>query len=212
MPAKPRVASACPDWTRAAAAAGRVLGRLRDEPGRPTQTLDIQGVLPANPGGRFSLNNRNSLLTAGIACAAAGNDNVARVSRFVTTYKTNAYGQTDPSMRDVETMYQSMAVINRLKAVITTEYPDYRLADDGTLAGAGIAIVTPRAIRNRLIAEHEEMERLGWVERTEDFARNLVVTRSQTDASRVDVLLPANYTSGLRIFAVLNQFRLRAAA
>ena len=204
--------SPTPAYVWAAATAGRVLGRLRDEPGRPTQSLAIEGVLSAQPAGRFSLTNRNSLLTAGIACAVAGNDNIARIARMVTTYKTNAYGQVDPSMRDTETMCQSIALINRLKSVITTEYPDYRLADDGTLAGPGIAIVTPRVIRNRLIAEHEAMEVLGWVENTAVFARNLVVTRSTDDASRVDVLLPANYTSGLRIFAVLNQFRLRSAA
>ncbi len=205
-------ATPTPAYLWAAAAAGRVVGRLRDEPGRPTQSLAIDGVLPAPPGGRFSISTRNSLLTAGIACATAGNDNVSRVSRMVTSYKTNAYGQTDPSMRDTETMFQSIAIVNRLKSVITTEYPDYRLADDGTLAAAGIAIVTPRVIKNRLVSEHEAMERLGWVENTDTFARDLIVTRSEDDASRVDVLLPANYTSGLRIFAILNQFRLRSAA
>lgn len=204
--------SPTPAYVWAAAAAGRALGRLRDEPGRTVQSLAIQGVLPSQPGGRFSLSTQNSLLSAGIAVAAASNDNTSRLVRFVTSYKTNAYSQTDPSMRDVETMYQSMAIVNRLKAVITTEYPDYRLADDGTPINAGIAVVTPRAIRNRLIAEYEAMQRLGWVENQEAFERELIVTRSQDDPSRVDVLLPPYYTSSLRIFAVLNQFRLRAAA
>jgi len=204
--------SPTPAYVWAAAAAGRALGRLRDEPGRTVQSLAIQGVLPSAAGGRFSLSTRNSLLTAGIATVNAGNDNTCRFDRLVTTYKTNAYSQTDPSMRDAETMYQSMAIVNRLKGVITTEYPDYRLADDGTPVNAGIAVVTPRVIRNRLILEYEAMQRLGWVENQAAFEEGLIVTRSQDDPSRVDVLFTPHYTSSLRIFAILNQFRLKAAA
>lgn len=204
--------TASPAYIWAAAWAGRCVSRTRDEPGRPVQSLAINGVLPAPAAGRFNFTEKNSLLAGGIALAGAGNDNTARMIRGVTTYKTNAYGQTDPSMRDLETMYQSMAIVGRLRSVITTEYPDYRLADDGTQVGPGIALVTPRILRNRLIAEYEVMETFGWVENTDAFADGLIVQRNTDDPSRVDVLLDPYYTSGLRIFAMVNQFRLRPAA
>jgi phage tail sheath gpL-like len=44
------------------------------------------------------------------------------------------------------------------------------------------------------------------------FAKGLVVIRNAQDPSRVDVLFDPYLISGLRIFAVLNQFRLAAAA
>ena len=50
------------------------------------------------------------------------------------------------------------------------------------------------------------------LDNTDLFAKGLVVIRNAQDPSRVDVLFDPYLISGLRIFAVLNQFRLAAAA
>lgn len=46
------------------------------------------------------------------------------------------------------------------------------------------------------------------MENAELFAEHLVVERDSNDPSRVNVLFPPDYINGLRIFAMLNQFRL----
>jgi phage tail sheath gpL-like len=47
------------------------------------------------------------------------------------------------------------------------------------------------------------------VENAELFAEHLVVERDSQDPSRVNVLFPPDYINGLRVFALLNQFRLQ---
>jgi phage tail sheath gpL-like len=56
------------------------------------------------------------------------------------------------------------------------------------------------------------MENLGIVENAALFASHLIVERDATDPNRVNVLYPADYVNQLRVFAVLNQFRLQYPA
>lgn len=191
-----------------AARLGRQAAFLRNDPARPTQTGDITGVLPAPKGRRFLTTERQSLLARGIATATV-NGGVLQIERDVTTYKQNKYGVTDNSYLDSETLHTSAYVIRRLKSVITSKYPRHKLADDGTRYGAGQAIVTPSVIKGELCAAYKAMERAGIVENFEVFKKNLIVERNANNPNRVDVLFPPDYVNQLRIFALVNQFRLQ---
>lgn len=132
-----------------------------------------------------------------------------RIQRSITTYQKNAYGQPDNSYLDSETMHQSAFIIRRLQGVITSKYGRHKLANDGTRFGAGAPIVTPSTIRGELIAQYAKLELEGHVENSELFAQHLIVERDGNDPSRVNVLFPPDYINGLRVFALLNQFRLQ---
>lgn len=69
--------------------------------------------------------------------------------------------------------------------------------------------MTPSVIRGELIAQYQKLELLGIVENTELFKKYLVVERNVNDPNRLDVLLPPDLVNGLRIFAMLVQFRLQ---
>jgi phage tail sheath gpL-like len=56
------------------------------------------------------------------------------------------------------------------------------------------------------------MEYLGIVENLDTFKQYLIVERDTTDPNRVNVLFPPDYVNQLRVFAVLNQFRLQYPA
>ena len=99
-------------------------------------------------------------------------------------------------------------VIRRLRTLVTSKYGRHKLANDGTRFGEGQAIVTPAVIKGELNGEYRIMERLGIVENSELFAKYLIVERDG-DSGRVNVLFPPDYVNGLRIFALLNQFRLQ---
>ena len=96
--------------------------------------------------------------------------------------------------------------------MITQKYPRHKLANDGTRFGPGQAIVTPSVIRGELIAEYAAMEYEGLVENAELFAKYLIVERNASNPNRLDVLLPPDLVNQLRIFAMLNQFRLNYAS
>jgi phage tail sheath gpL-like len=200
-----------PSWEYAAAYGGANAVGLNADPGRPTQTLPLNTILAPRAGRRFLFTERQSLLNAGIATSVVSGG-VVRVERAITTYQRNAFAQADASYLDSETLHQLTEVTRRLRSRITNKYPRHKLANDNTRFGAGQAIVTPSVIRGELIAEYAEMEDAGLVENMELFKKYLIVERNATNPNRLDVLLPPDLVNQLRVFAVLNQFRLQYPA
>lgn len=193
-------------WGFAAAYAARNAVFLKADPARPTQSGELVGILPARPGKRFIVSERQILLNNGIATSVT-NGGVVRVERAITTYQRNGWGSPDNSYLDSETLHLSAAVLRRLKGVVTSKYGRHKLANDGTRFGAGAPIVTPAIFRAELVSEYAKMEDEGWVENAKQFAANLIVERNASDPNRLDVLYPPDYVNGLRVVAVLNQFR-----
>lgn len=181
---------------------------LRIDPARPTQTGELTGTLPAPTGKRFTLTEQQSLLSHGIATAYA-EGGVLRIQRDITTYKKNDYGVADNSYFDSETLHTSAYVLRRLKSAITSKYGRHKLANASTRFGQGQAVVTPAVIRGELCATYRQLEREGIVENFDLFQKYLIVERNTNDPNRMDVLFPPDYVNQLRVFAVLNQFRLQ---
>ncbi|HEB2010496.1 TPA: phage tail protein, partial [Yersinia enterocolitica] len=75
--------------------------------------------------------------------------------------------------------------------------------------GAGQAIVTPNVIKGEMLSVYRQLERAGIVENFELFKQYLIVERNADNPNRLDVLFPPDYVNQLRVFAVLNQFRLQ---
>lgn len=134
---------------------------------------------------------------------------LVRIQRDVTTYRKNAYGVADNSYLDSETLHTSAYVLRKLKSVITSKYGRHKLASDGTRFGSGQAIVTPAVIKGELLATYRQLERAGIVENYELFKQYLVVERDASDPNRLNTLFPPDYVNQLRVFAVVNQFRLQ---
>lgn len=200
-----------PFWRVAAAAAARQAVFISADASRPTQTGALVGIDPAPEGSRFTLTEQMSLLQYGIATLTYEGGYV-RIQRAITTYQKNSGGQPDDSYLDSETMHQSAYIVRRLKGIITSKYGRHKLANDGTQFGDGQPIITPNVIRGELISEYANLERDGHVENAEAFARYLVVERDGNNPGRVNVLYPPDYVNGLRVFALLNQFRLQYSA
>jgi phage tail sheath gpL-like len=200
-----------PNWEYAAAYGAANAVCLNSDVARPTQTTLLNGILAPRAGKRFLLSERQSLLNYGIATSYFGGGSM-RVERAITTYQKNANSQTDPSYLDSETLHQLTEITRRLRSRITNKYPRHKLANDGTRFGAGQAIVTPSVIRGELIAEYADMELVGLVENAALFKKYLIVERDAGNPNRLNVLLPPDLVNQLRIFAVLNQFRLQYAS
>jgi phage tail sheath gpL-like len=99
----------------------------------------------------------------------------------------------------------------RLKAATTQKLPRAKLADDGTRFGPGQPLVTPSIYKAEIIAQYRQMEFDGLVEDADAMAKATIVERNARDPSRLDVLWAPYLVSGLRIVALLNQFRLLSA-
>lgn len=178
------------------------------DPARPTQTGVLTGVMASPAGSRFVQNERQTLLENGIATLTTTVGSVM-IERAITTYQKNAYGDADASYLDSETLHTSAYVLRQMKSIITSKYGRHKLASDGTRFGAGQAIVTPSVIRGELIALYRRLELEGIVENADLFKKYLIVERNINNPNRLDVLFTPDYVNQLRIFAVLNQFRLQ---
>nr|WP_250164112.1 phage tail sheath C-terminal domain-containing protein [Escherichia coli] len=172
------------------------------------QTGELVDMLPAPKGKRFTMTEQQTLLSHGVATAYV-ESGVLRIQRDVTTYRKNAYGVADNSYLDSETLHTSAYVLRKLKSVITSKYGRHKLASDGTRFGPGQAIVTPAVIKGELLATYRQLERAGIVENYELFKQYLVVERDASDPNRLNTLFPPDYVNQLRVFAVVNQFRLQ---
>lgn len=203
---EPEAQSSCAEFIGAFVA--RCASSIQADPARPLQTLELTGIASAPAGSRFSLNEKQTLLTNGIATTYVSGS-YTRIERAVTTYQVNAFGDADVSYLDSETLHTLAYIIRNLRSIITSKYPRHKLANDGTRYGAGQAIVTPSVLRGELIAQYQRLEERGIVENIELFKKYLIVERNATDPNRVDVLLPPDLVNGLRVFAVLAQFRLQ---
>jgi phage tail sheath gpL-like len=199
-----------PVWEVAAAYCAQAAIALSNDPARPLQTLPLLGILPPLKQYRFTLTELNILASNGIATqkTIAG---VVTIMRETTTYQLNTFGTPDGAYTDITTLATLAKLLRNQKAAITTKFPRYKLADDGTLFGPGQAIVTPKIIKAELVAEYANDEFNGLVENSRAFARNLIVERDSVNPNRVNVLYPPNLVAQLRIFAVLAQFRLLGA-
>ncbi|EPE1135372.1 phage tail sheath C-terminal domain-containing protein, partial [Escherichia coli] len=107
------------------------------------------------------------------------------------------------------TLHTSAYVLRKLKSVITSKYGRHKLASDGTRFGPGQAIVTPAVIKGELLATYRQLEHAGIVENYELFKQYLVVERDASDPNRLNTLFPPDYVNQLRVFSVVNQFRLQ---
>jgi len=203
-------ASPTPPWEVAGAWTAQAAQAIDADPARPLQTLPLVGVLAPPVGTRFRRPDQQSLLTSGCALASYDRAGNAAILRSVTTYATNSFGQPDQSYLDCEILFALMAVTRRLAAAITQKFPRSKLAQDGTPFGAGQPIVTPKSIRAELIAEYASMCADALCQAPKAFATALIVEIASDDPSRVNVLFPPYLVSGLRIFALRNQFRLIA--
>jgi len=197
-----------PGYEYAAAYCARNAVFINADPARPTQTGALTNILVPRAGKKFLFTERQSLLTYGLATSYVTPGQL-RVERAITTYQKNLFAQPDTSYLDSEVLHLSAYVLRRLKSIITSKYPRHKLANDGTRFAAGSAIVTPAVIRGELIAEYAKMEYDGYVENATLFAANLIVERPGSDPNRIDVLFTPDYVNQLRVFAVLNQFRLQ---
>ncbi len=197
-----------PYWEFAAAAAARIAVFISADPARPTQTGTMVGISAAMPTERFDITERNTLLKYGIATTSYMGGNQC-IERAITTYQKNKSNAPDNSYLDSETMHTSSYVINTLKNDITSKYGRHKLGDDGNKFGSGQPVVTPKVIRGELIAVYNKLVEQAICENVDKFAEALIVERDVNSVNRVNVLLPPDYVNQLRVFAVLNQFRLQ---
>jgi phage tail sheath gpL-like len=191
-----------PPWEVAAWLGALAVQHLSTAPelSRPLQFLPAVGVLPPlDRSTWFDTDDRQALYAAGIAGTRVTRDGTVQIDRLVTTYKTNAQAVADATFRDIETMAQGMFASRYFRSAVSNAHGRQALADDNPHNVA--TITTPKAIRNTLIHAYEDLVALGVTEKSDVFAKSVVVERDASNPNRVNAFIPADMVNQLRIFA-----------
>lgn len=190
----------------AAAVAGVAAFYAAIDPGRTLQTLPITSAVPPADVDKFTFTERDLMLHDGIATTRVGPGGVVQIERLVTTYQQNSAGAADAAYRDATTMFNLMYLRYSFRNKVQNEYPRAKLANDGTRYGAGQVVVTPKIMRALAISWFRQMEDLGLVENSEQFANDLVVERDTLDQNRINILLSPDLINNLIVTAAKIQF------
>jgi phage tail sheath gpL-like len=193
-------------WEFAAAYGGVAIPAMATDPARPVQTLALPGVIAPKIADRFTDAERELLLRDGITTFTTGRDGVVRIERAITTYQTSAAGADDVSFLDVNTLKTLAYLRYDVRQLFAQRYPRHKLADDGTRFAQGQVVATPGTIKAELVARALQWEAAGLVENIEQFKRELIVRRSDTDRTRVDIRMPPDLVNQLRVIAAQIQF------
>ncbi|MBN9453255.1 MAG: hypothetical protein J0I42_15005 [Bosea sp.] len=197
-----------PPWCWAAAVNG-ALGFSKNlarpiteavEIARPLQTIVLNGLrAPKAQTDRWSVTDRQSLYSNGIAACVVRADGQVAIDRLVTTEQKNAFNQPDATFLDVETLAQSAYVGRYMRNVVESNFPRHVLKDDNPRNLQGV--VTPKAARDVLIHAYGELcDVAGICEGKDRFARDVIVERS-SDPNRLNAYLPVDTANQLRVFA-----------
>lgn len=100
---------------------------LSADPARPTHTGPLIGLRPAPAGQRFTLDERQALLSNGIA-TTTDSGGLLRIERAITTCGRNADDQPDLAWLDSETLHTTAHILRFLKQRITSKYGRHKLA------------------------------------------------------------------------------------
>lgn len=197
-----------PTWEpEVGAAYGAVAARyLSIDPARQISSLELQGVMPPPSSQRFTLDEMNNLLFAGLTPLTVGGGDM-RIARSVTTYQVNEYDAEDDSFLETTRNASLARIIREVKNMVTLKYPRVKVLPDGAAVGAGAAIVTPRRLRADLVVHYEEMARRGLVRGTDAFENGLVVAINAQDRTRMDILYTPILVNPLNVVATRVQFR-----
>ena len=167
---------------------------------RPLQTIVLNGLRgPKLETDRWSVPDRQSLYSNGIAACTVRPDGQVAIDRMVTTEQKNAFGQPDVTFLDLETLAQSAYVGRYMRYVVEGTFPRHVLKNDNPRKLQGV--VTPKAARDVIIHAYGQLcDEAGVCDNKEMFARDVIVERS-TDANRLNAYLPARTAAQLRVFA-----------
>lgn len=198
-----------PLWEVTAAYCAQGAAALLADPARPLHTLPLVGILPAPVDLRLTQTELNDLANAGLAVQRTGPDGAPVILRETLQYQLNSFGQADTAFSVVTVLSNLAALLNRMRAAITTKYPRHKLAPDGTKLGPGQPAVTPAIVKSELVVETRQAEYDGLTAQVDAFKKNLIVEIDDNNPNRLNVLYPPRLMGQLRIFAVLAQFRLQ---
>lgn len=197
-----------PTYAWAAVNAAVASPALANDPARPLKTLVLTGLKGPAQADAFTWEERNLHLHSGISTYTVDASGNVMIERQVTNYQKNASNIADTSYLQVNTVATLGYLRYSTRSMITSKYPRFKLAQDGTPIGPGQAIVTPSIINGELVALASDWVQAGLIENLASFKAALTSQINAADNTRLDVLASPELVGQFEVFAEQIQFLL----
>ncbi len=163
---------------------------LEEDPARPLNTLELDGIHAPVITSRLTRTEQENCLYNGITPLEVGPSGVPQIVRAVTTYTVDANDVTDISMLDLTTIRTLDYVRKACRERIALRFPREKLND-----------TTIKSVKSELLDVLIRLEELAIVENVEANKDGLVVERNGQDPNRLDAKIPTDVVNGLHVFA-----------
>ncbi len=140
--------SSTPNYQIAAAAMASASGSLSVQPALPLQTLVLKSVVAPVKATRFIRQEREQLLSGGIATTTVNPAGQVAIERFVTGYRVNSFDSVDESYLDINTLAINEFRMKDMRSLVESKFARKILVDSGTLAANNEDATTTEAIRS----------------------------------------------------------------
>jgi phage tail sheath gpL-like len=177
------------------------------DPALPFHDIIVPGITPPSLKFRYTQNERELLLRAGISTFTVDAGGRMLVERPITNYQVNADNIDDPSWLDINVPLL-LAYARRVWRTGYLKFKGYKLADDGAQFGAGQNVITPSVAAAENASIYRRMEQAGLLEDIAGFKAEQITERDTADRSRLNMLLPIRLIGQFRVMAAKFEYRL----
>ncbi len=161
-----------------------------EDPARPLNTLELDGIHAPDIDDRLSRTEQESLLYNGVTPLEVGPGEAVQIVRAISTYTLDAQGIDDVSLLDITTIMTLDYVRKACRTRVALRFPRSKLSSK-----------TPPKVRSELLDVLYQLEGLEIVEEVANNIDLLVVERDDQDVNRLNAKIPADVVNGLHVFA-----------
>ncbi|ARW48743.1 phage tail sheath subtilisin-like domain-containing protein [Acetobacter pasteurianus] len=176
---------------------------MRENPALPVRGLSLS-VLPPTDAGRFTFDERASLLYDGLSTFTVADDNTVLTERLITTYQTNSAGVSDNSYLDIERLLTAEVCLQDMRSYLASTFNRFILVVDGSKIPAGAKATTAQLVGKAAAARYNWQCQQLWAQDPSTFSANLVSENAGNGV--VKMLLPFKFADQLWVIAGDAQF------
>jgi phage tail sheath gpL-like len=197
-----------PPWVWGASLAGVCALARTNDPARQVRGKVLPGILAPADADLFNAPERNILLQTGLSTTVALADGTVAIERVITENRTDSAGIATTAWMDATTVWTLSRVRFDWKTFTGVQYPNAKLADDGSLAAEwDPATVTPSTMKGSWASRSNLYEKQGWLENTFLLAQQSYFGRDASSRNRLDSRQPIQVIGNLMVLAGALEFQ-----
>jgi len=167
---------------------GKYMGHLAYgraiDPARGFEGLLLQGIKAPKQADQFDINQRDLLLKAGLSTCTNNFSGQVLIERAMTMKTKDNDGNKDASQKTINIMMTSFAITSEIIKTVRQKFQNKKLKQEGGITPPNT--ITPKIYEAEMISLFDKFERLGWVQNSQEFIKNLVATIDPNDPCRIN--------------------------